>query len=117
MEWRPASVDEVKNIVENNLASCDNEQLRTFRRYAVEPYWAPILRYGKMETVIVVACKGEAVVYWEDVEEGFNISPIGEGGRIVHHWCNQDKLGHALNAWIEGREHPTNLGPLSQLNN
>lgn len=64
-----------------------------------------------METVVVVARKGEEVIYWEDVEEGFNVSPIGEGRRILEHWCNQDELRHALNAWIDGRERSTKLGP------
>ena len=64
-----------------------------------------------METVVVVARKGEEVIYWEDGEEGFNVSPIAQDGRILEHWCNQDELGHALNAWIDGRERSTKLGP------
>jgi len=111
MEWRPASVEEVKSIVNSDLSACDDEQIATFRRYAVEPYVAPILRYGAMETVVVVARKGEEVIYWEDVEEGFNVSPIGEGRRIREHWCNQDELGYALNSWIDGRARSTKLGP------
>lgn len=111
MEWKPTSVVEVKSIVESDLANCDDEQLAIFRLHAVEPYVAPILRYGEMETVVVVARKGEEVIYWEDVEEGFNVSPIGEGRRILEHWCNQDELRHALNAWIDGRERSTKLGP------
>ena len=42
-------------------------------------------------------------MYWEDVEEGFNISPLTPDGRVLEHWCNQDDLGIALNHWIEGR--------------
>jgi hypothetical protein len=69
MEWKPPSVEEVKKIVERELANCDREQLAIFGRYAVEPYLAPILRYGEMDNVVVVARKGEEVIYWEDVEE------------------------------------------------
>jgi len=111
MKWKPPTVEEVKKIVEGELANCDRDQLAIFVRYAVEPYSAPILRYGEMDCVVVVARKGEEVIYWEDVEEGFNVSPIGEGGRILEHLCNQDELRHALNAWIEGRERSTRLGP------
>jgi hypothetical protein len=111
MEWKRASVEDVKRIVQSDLAKCDNEQLATFRRYTVELYLAPIGRYGELEKVVVVARKGEEVIYWEDVEEGFNVSPVGEDGRILEHWCNQDELRHALNAWIDGRERSTKLGP------
>lgn len=111
MKRKPASIEEVKSIVETDLANCDREQLAIFRRYAVEPYVADILRYGKMETVIVVARKGREVIYWEDVEEGFNLSPTSEDGHILDHSCNQDELRYALNAWIDGRGPSTRLGP------
>lgn len=103
MGWRPATVEEVKKIVQEDLAVCDQEQIAAFERYAIEPYCAPILRYGKEELVVVVARRGNAAIYWEDVEEGFNLSPLASDGRILEHWCNQDRLGIALNAWIEDR--------------
>jgi hypothetical protein len=111
MEWQPATVEEVMKIVRDDLAECDEEQLVAFKRYAVEPYVAPILRYGEMGNAIVVARRGDEVIYWEDVEEGFNLSPVALDGRILEHWCNQDELRFALNAWIEGRGRPVRLGP------
>lgn len=111
MEWHPASVDEVKKIVRDDLAACDEEQLRAFRKYAVEPYVAPILRYGAMENAVVVARRGDEVIYWEDVEEGFNLSPVSDDGQILEHWCNQDELRFALNAWVDGRTRTVRLRP------
>jgi hypothetical protein len=49
---------------------------------------------------VVVARNGGEVVYWEDVEEGFNLSPIDNNGLIVEHSCNQDDLGIALRPWL-----------------
>ena len=111
MEWHPATVDEVKKIVRDDLAECDEEQILAFKKYAVEPYVAPILRYGQMENAVIVARRGDEVIYWEDVEEGFNLSPVSPNGQILEHWCNQDELRFALNAWIEGRARPIRLGP------
>jgi hypothetical protein len=111
MEWHPATIQEVKKIVRDGLAECDEEQLTAFMRYAVEPYVAPIIRYGKMGNAVVVARKGGEVIYWEDVEEGFNLSPVAPNGRVLEHWCNQDELRFALNAWIEGRARTIRLGP------
>jgi predicted esterase YcpF (UPF0227 family) len=110
-EWEPATIDEVRKIVEADLTACDLQQQATFETYATELQYAPIDRYGKEERVVVVAKKGDEVIYYEDVEEGFNISPISAEGRILEHWCNQDELGFALNAWIEGRPHPGKVGP------
>lgn len=101
MEWTPASIEEVKQILQADLEGCDEEQLAVFEKYAVAPYSAPIIRYDNEETVVVVARKGNQVIYWEDVEEGFNVSKIDETGLILEHWCNQDELCGALNNWIE----------------
>jgi hypothetical protein len=111
MEWQPMTVDAVKKIIEGDLKECDDEQVSAFKKYAVEPYAAPILRYGEMEIAVVVARRGDEVIYWEDVEEGFNLSPVSPNGQILEHWCNQDELRFALNAWIEGRARPIRLGP------
>ena len=85
MEWHPATVDEVEKIVRDDLAECDEQQIVAFKKYAVEPYAAPILRYGRMENAVVVARRGDEVIYWEDVEEGFNLSPVSPDGRILEH--------------------------------
>jgi hypothetical protein len=55
------------------------------------------------------------VIYWEDIEEGFNLSPIAPNGHILEYWCNQDPLQVALNAWVEGRAQPVRLGPATPI--
>jgi hypothetical protein len=107
----PATIEDVRKIVQHDLEDCDDEQRATFKTYAAELHTAPINRYGESETVVVVARKGNEVIYWEDAEEGFNVSPISQDGQILEHWCNQDELGLALNAWIPGRARPPLLGP------
>ena len=77
------TVDAVKKIIEGDLKECDDEQVSAFKKYAVEPYAAPILRYGEMEIAVVVARRGDEVIYWEDVEEGFNLSPVSPNGQIL----------------------------------
>src|SRR5215831_17384581 len=97
--WRPATIPEVNEIIANDLKACDAEQLAAFDQYRVEPFSAPIVRYGQTESVVVVARKGDQVIYWEDVEDGFNVSPISHHGQVLEHWCNQHELRFALNAW------------------
>ncbi|MGO9641656.1 MAG: hypothetical protein ACLP1Y_10165 [Candidatus Acidiferrales bacterium] len=111
VESKPAAIEEVLAITNADLARCDPEQVATFRKYSVEPYLAPIVRYGEREQVVVVARKGERVIYWEDIEEGFNESAVAPDGQILEHCCNQDELAWALNSWIDGREKPQRFGP------
>jgi hypothetical protein len=99
MDWRPATIGEVAAIVQEHLRRCDGEQRSMFERYSVEPYFAPIVRYGQSDQVVVVARRGNEVMYWEDVEEGFNVSEVRADGQIAHHWCNQDELRHVLTEW------------------
>jgi hypothetical protein len=110
-DWRPATIEEVREIVARDLKDCDVEQLAAFDKYRVEPFSAPIVRYEQTESVIVVARNGDQVIYYEDVEDGFNLSPISPDGRVLEHWCNQDELRFALNAWVAGRGLWGRFGP------
>ncbi|HKW18227.1 MAG TPA: hypothetical protein VJO35_12035 [Terriglobales bacterium] len=101
MAWEPASIEAVNKIVAADLRQCDPKQIALFEKYKVEPYCARIVRYGNNETVVVVARKGKEVIYWEDVEEGFERSAISEDGLIQEHGTNQNNLGLMLNCWIE----------------
>ncbi len=74
------------------------------------------MRYGKMESVVVVARNGDQVIYYEDVEDGFNVSPLSQDGQVLEHLCNQDELPFVLNAWIDGRGLPGRFGPAVPLN-
>ena len=116
MGWKPATIAEVAAVVMADLKKCDPQQIAVFRRYSVAPYFAPIVRYGIVDIVVVVAQKSPEVIYWEDVEGGFNVSPIGPGGGVLEHSCIQDDLGVALNRLVQSRERQTaNLGPTKPL--
>ena len=110
-EWQPATVEYVKQLAISDLQECDEAQLALFKKVAVNPYRAPISRYGNIDTVVVIARNGSEVIYYEDEEEGFNVSPIGPDGTILEHWCNHDELKFALNYRIEGRTPSSKVGP------
>jgi hypothetical protein len=116
MDWTPATIEEVKNLVKDELRECTPEQIEVFGEYAVEPRFADIVRYGRTESVVVIAQKSNEVIYWEDVEEGFNLSLLGPDGRVLEHWCNQDALGVALSRLVQPREkRDGNYGPARPL--
>jgi hypothetical protein len=70
----------------------DDEQLAAFRRYAVEPYPASILRYGEIGSVVVGARKKDEIIDWEDFEEAATSRQWLPDGRVLEHWCNQEEL-------------------------
>jgi hypothetical protein len=72
-DWRPATVDEVNEIVASDLKACDAEQLAAFTKHRVEPFSAPLVRYGKMESVVVVARNEEGAWMQAPIE----VSPRG----------------------------------------
>lgn len=75
------SLKDVNEIILGDLARCDVEQCAAFRQCKVEPHYAPIRR-GSMDSVVVVARRESQVIYWEDVEEGFNVSPLTNTARF-----------------------------------
>lgn len=101
--------DALELLIEEQLRDCTDEQRDFFSQVRVSLQEAPIMRYGKGESVFVVARHNNEAMYYEEAEEGFNISPVGSAGEILQHWCNQDELRHALTAWMGGRKQK--LGP------
>jgi len=110
-EWQPATIEHVKRLVDRHVLDCDEKQLALFKTCAVEPFAAPITRHGNRDTVVVVARNGNEVIYYDDIEDGFNVSRVSTDGEILEHWCNQDDLRCALNYWIEGRTPSVKFGP------
>ena len=63
----------------------------------------------------VVAQIGQKVIWYNDIEDGFNRSSCSELGLIDEYWCNQDELqwtvGHLLLELKTGRNSGDRLGP------
>ena len=49
-----------------------------------------------IESVFVVARKEDVVVYYEDVEDGFNVSSLAPDGSIASPGYEQWELSHVL---------------------
>jgi hypothetical protein len=94
--WQPVTIAELAALIASQLADCSMEQRQFFERIKVAPRLVPIDRGGNVEHVFVVAEIRDLALYYEDVEEGFNISTMGQDGKIASpgyaHW----ELRHAL---------------------
>ena len=97
--WEPITEAELEALIEEQLADCTPEQKSIFENYRVPLQKRSIVRNGKEERLFVVGIKDNEAMYYEDVEEGFNYSPLNKDGSIKEHWCNQDELKIALLHW------------------
>ena len=97
--WKPISASELKELLSRQLGDWSPEQVATFETVRVAPYQVPIVRNGNVEQVFVVARKGTEVMYYEDVEDGFNISQLTSDGAIAEPGFEQDELKWALQRW------------------
>lgn len=112
--WKPMTQAELEQLIEEQLADCEPEQRDTFEKYRVPLRRVPIERYGKQERVFIVAQCGDEAMYYEDIEHGFNFSPLDTDGRILQHWCNQDELKYAIWRWM-GHPGKFRAGPAEPL--
>ena len=94
--WQPITTAELDAIVSRQLGACSPEQQAFFARYRVPFYAVPIHRLGAVERVFVVAELASGLLYYEDVEEGFEVSKPGVDGAIAQQGCNQYELRHVL---------------------
>lgn len=44
----------------------------------------------------VVAIIGRKVIWYNDIEDGFNFSSYSVSGKLAEYFCNQDELEHAV---------------------
>jgi len=44
---------------------------------------------------------GNVVIWWNDIEDGFNRSSFDRYGIIKEYWCNQDELEHTLQQLLD----------------
>jgi hypothetical protein len=100
--WSPITAQELQSLIDAQLGECSPEQRTIFERYRVPLRPVPLERYGHLESVFVVAQRGGEVMYYEDVEDGFNFSHLTSEGLVAEHWCNQDELKYAVIRWQDG---------------
>lgn len=97
MESRsPATENDVSSIVDRDLKDCPEELLTFFSKVRVSLRTVRIVRSGRIESVYVVAERDGTVIYYEDVEEGFNLSRLGDDGSIATPGWEQWDLCQAL---------------------
>ena len=98
MNWAPISLHELQRIIRTAEAEFNDDQSNLWQLIAIPPEKWKETKYGSPgEGFWAVAISGKRVLWYNDIEEGFNISDYRVYGQIGEYFANQDKLQWALN--------------------
>lgn len=96
--WRPIPDDEFQKLLNEQIFELSTDELDVFRRFSVRIQTGSLRRsemYGDDKVNIVLRCS-DHVLYYDDVEDGFNFSLANEKNSILTPYCNQDRLSEAI---------------------
>ena len=96
--WSPITKEELENLMSIDL---NHNQLFLWNAIKINPEkWIENEKGKEGNGFWVVAILGKEVIWYNDIEEGFNISPYSEYGLINDYGCEQDRLDWCLNKII-----------------
>jgi len=96
-EWRPISREELHLLVAESLGSAAAEGRRIFDLVRIIPEkWALPPWGDEGGGFWVVGVLGRYAIWYNDIEEGFNVSVYCEWGLLADYTCDQLELHHWL---------------------
>ena len=98
--FEPSTVDEVQTQLEISIGFLSSTHQEIVKCALVAPFKISV-DDSPGEYVIAVAMFGNLVLYWSDVEGGWEFSDLGEDRSIPKRGCNQFELSHVLNQLME----------------
>jgi hypothetical protein len=99
-------------MLSDDLSECSADQQGFFRRTSIAPAKWRLAPWGDQGGGFwAVAVYLDRVLWYNDIEDGFNVSRFESQGEIPRdeYWCNQDSLRGALPR-MQGEPRPR-LGP------
>ncbi|MCK5941671.1 MAG: hypothetical protein KAI24_06865, partial [Planctomycetes bacterium] len=99
MRWTPIELTELREWIDRGLAAASDEVRALYRQMQRQPTKWQLHPWGDLGGGFwVVGVLGSHVVWFNDIEEGFNHSVFVREGEIPgdQYWCNQDELHQCL---------------------
>jgi hypothetical protein len=93
IDWKPITEEALRARVAQGKARMNPAQLHLWETIRIDPAkWQLHPDGDPGEGFWVVAIVGRTVIWYNDIEEGFNRSRYAAFGTINDYWCNQDEL-------------------------
>jgi hypothetical protein len=113
--WQPIREDDLLLLIANAEATMESPTLALWERVRVPPTKWALPPWGDMGGGFwVVAVASQDCIWYNDIEDGFDVSGFQAPGQIADYWCNQSELHHVMNALARQAatgESPLRLGP------
>lgn len=107
--WTPITDEEFNSLFDSQYAELSESEKVEFDLYRVRPWKAIIRRSevaGDEEVFVVAELPMGAMLYFDDVEYGFNVSPVDTAGRISEPRGNQCTLKDVVCNWWPNGDFP-----------
>src|SRR5436309_15299231 len=99
--WTPISLDELNAMMLSHQKEMDEKELRFWNLIKITPEKWIKENYGDEGSGFwAVGIVGSLVLWYNDIEEGFNISSYTSFGKIDEYACNQDELNFTIKGLI-----------------
>ena len=109
VEWEPISEPALLRRIAQCQARMSQEEVRLWEAIRIQPEKWQQHPYGiEGGGFWVVGIIGSTVIWYNDLEDGFNRSRFSKFGTIDDYWCNQDELErtvqYLMNALRQGHD-------------
>lgn len=97
MEWEPISETKLWDDINDAFDRMSPEQRKIWEIIKIHPEkWQQDPWGNQGKGFWVVAVIGSNVIWFNDIEDGYNQSTYSKYGTINEYWCNQDELEWAV---------------------
>lgn len=91
--WTPITLNELEEEIFRGELELQGEILNFWNLIKIEPRKWQEKEFGEEGGGFwVVAIFGNEIIYYNDIEDGFNVSPYDTYGDIKEYLCNQSEL-------------------------
>ena len=95
--WTPITLQELSNEISSSELRMEAPQLRFWNAIRIGFVKWQLSPWGDLgKGFWVVGQMGDQVLWYNDIEDGFNWSRYSEPGVIAEYYCNQDELRWAI---------------------
>lgn len=96
-KWTPISKRQLIKLIEQTIENLPEEEFRFYEWIRIPPQKWELDPWGNVgDGFWVIGIIGSIVLWYNDIEEGFNHSNYTKLGIIGEYWCDQDEFDIAV---------------------